>query len=200
MDSTPKNQPPRNRPKGEILPPSRLLASAINASSDCEASCNCAWRSWGAGSCRLTQSTHSFVFSRPSFATIKRPDVIEHPQEFEPLLLGKRHGKTPHPVGRECALLADFHGNAGGSALFERSVLVTQPLQLGLQIVVLTRPREPPARLIRCAKCSDADDDLTAAVTGLHGGQCVRDFFHSNRPLQVGVQCPLLREHRYSLK
>src|SRR5438046_9930328 len=85
-------------------------------------------------------SEHSLLrLQLPLVRHNERPDVIGHPQELEPLLLVKRHRKTPHPIDRERALLADFHGNARGSPLFERSVLVTQALELGLQIIVCHR-------------------------------------------------------------
>ena len=65
--------------------------------------------------------------------------ATSHASESNPLRLG---GRLPALAGIEygaqalalhCALL---NGDAGGSPFFERSVLVPEPFQLGLQIIV----------------------------------------------------------------
>src|SRR5262249_30472466 len=79
-----------------------------------------------------TASTiHSFLALQLRFVrSDERANIGRHVQQSQPLFLVQGHGKTSHPVDRDCSLFTDLHTDTGRGALLQGLVLFAQTLEL----------------------------------------------------------------------
>src|ERR1700752_4130452 len=113
-----------DRPSGENIPAGAGSSLQARTNADgWESSLGACGASFNAPDSKETLPLH---LQRGFVRRDERPDGIGHIEELQPLFLVQGYRETPHSIDREPALLADFHGDAGSSALFERGVLVPQ--------------------------------------------------------------------------
>src|SRR5216684_1501181 len=66
----------------------------------------------------------------------ERANVGRHVQQLQPLFFVQRHGKSSHPIDRDCSLFADLHAETGRCPLLEGRVFFAQTLKLIFRVFV----------------------------------------------------------------